>query len=145
MLREDSRPAPRRDRIQPRKISISLKIAQFRLLPTAASTKRGIARKGGRRNGRRNFRYYPDGKRKKKTNVAVIFRNTAAGFNGCADEKSSEIRIACAICKMNRAARTIIPTIKEIGYKAMIASHFILFFSTTIQTQKSDDRLPASR
>jgi len=106
------------------------------LLPTAASPKRGIARKGGSRNGKRDFRYYPDGKRNKKTNVAVIFRNTAAGFNGCADEKSSEIRIACAMCKMNRDAPTTIPTIKEIGYKAMIASHFILFFRQLFRHKK---------
>lgn len=136
MLRKDSRTAPRRNRIQPRKISIILEITQSRLIPIATSTKKGIENDKESGKSGRNFRYYPDGKSNKKINEAAVFRNTAAGFNGCTDEKSSEMQIACAICKMKRDASRIVPTINEIGYKVMIASHFILFSQQLFRHKK---------
>ena len=117
--------------MQPREISISLKIAQSRLIPTFDSTKRGVERKEGSGEGGRNFRCYPDGKRNKKINEAVIFRNSAMGFNDCPDEERSEIRIACAVCNMNRDVSTIALIKKGMkANKVIITSYFSCLFHT---------------
>ena len=110
------------------------------MIPIVDSTKRGIESNEGSRESGGNFRYYPDGKRNKKINAAVILRITATGFNSCPDEKRSETRIACAICKMSRDVSTIVPRIKGIGNKVIIASHYILFFAVapTQKGQKAD-------
>jgi hypothetical protein len=101
------------------------------LIPTVDSTKRGVERKEGSGKGERNFRCYPDGKRNKKISETVSFRNDAMGFNDCPDAKRSEIRIACAICKMSRDVSTIV--LRKKGMKAnkvIIISHsFILMIA----------------
>ena len=107
------------------------------------STKIGIERNDGSGENGRNCRYYPDGKRNRKTNTAVIFRKTDAGFNGCPDEKGSEIRIACAICKMSRDVSTIVPMIKKIGNKVIIALTSYLVFSQLSQHKR--DRMLVRR
>ena len=115
--------------MQPREISISLKIAQSRLIPTFDSIKRGVERKEGSGEGGRNFRCYPDGKRTKKINEAVIFRNSAMGFNDCPDEERSEIRITCAVCSMNRDVSTIALIKKGMkANKVIITSYFSCLF-----------------
>ncbi len=126
----------------PREISISLKIAQSRLIPTFDSTKRGVKRKEGSGEGGRNFRCYPDGKRNKKINEAVIFRNSTMGFNDCPDEKRSDIRIAGTVCNMNRDVSTIALIKKGIkANKVIITSRFVLFF-TVAPPQKGQKGCP---
>ena len=106
-----------------------MKILRFRLRPTVSSAKRGKESEESSRKSGRNFGRYPDGKRNKNNNEAVSFRNDAMGFNDCPDERRSEIRIACALCNMNRDVSRIVSTIKGIGNKVIIASHYVLFFA----------------
>lgn len=57
----------------------------------------------------------------------MTFRNNSIGFNDSPDEKRSEIRIACAICKMSRDVSTI--ALRKKGMKAnkvIIISHFFI-------------------
>ena len=71
----------------------------------------------------------PDGKRTKKINEAVIFRNSAMGFNDCPDEERSEIRITCAVCSMNRDVSTIALIKKGMkANKVIITSYFSCLF-----------------
>lgn len=128
---------------QPKETPVILRILQSRLRPTVAPAKRRDESAEESRKSGRDFRRYPDGKRNKKINEDATLRTDAMGFNNCPDEKRSERRIACAICNMNRDVSTIVPTIKEIGNKVIITSHFVLFFSTTTQIQKKVDRLSA--
>lgn len=121
---------------QPKETPVILRILQSRLRPTVDPAKRGDESADKSRKSGRNFRRYPDGNRNKKINEAASFRPDVMGFNNCANEKRSERRIASAICNRNRDVSTIVPTIKEIENKVIIASRFVLFFSTTTQTQK---------
>ena len=57
------------------------------------------------------------------------FRNNSIGFIDCADEKRSEIRIACAICNMNRDVSTVALIKKGMkANKAMVTSYFPCLF-----------------
>ena len=120
-----------------------LRILQSRLVPTVDPMKRGIeSGKGSRENGR-DFRRYPDGKRNKKINEAVIFRNNAMGFNDCPDKKKSDIRIACAICNMNRDVSTIAPTMNGMkANKVIVTSDFVLFVSASAPAQNGQKGRP---
>ena len=120
-----------------------LKILQSRLVSTVDSMKRGTESKEGSRESRRDFKHYPDGKRNKKINEAVTFRNNAIGFNDCLDKKKSDIRIACTIFNMNRDVSTIAPMMNGMKEnKVIVISHFVLFVLATAPTQKGQSDCP---
>ena len=110
---------------------------------TVDSTKRETESKEGNRKSRRDFKHYPDGKRNKKINEAVTFRNNAIGLNDCLDEKKSDIRVACTRCTMNRDVSTIAPMMNGIKEnKVIIISHFVLFVLVSAPTQKGQRDCP---
>ena len=128
--------------MQPREISISLKIAQSRLIPTLTQQKEGLKEKRevGKVGGISDV--IPMERGIKKSTEAVIFRNSAMGFNDCPDEKRSDIRIAGTVCNMNRDVSTIALIKKGIkANKVIITSRFVLFF-TVAPPQKGQKGCP---